>query len=566
MTSASQSKLGIAEFLSSQSWMWTHHCSWSSRVARLQRPMEFRRVYLRVLRNCCRGHPDAFLGVNAAVLTGYFLVLLNGGAYLPMVPRIIASFGRNILYGVWTQDLYFFAVASAFLVAPWMRQHYDARKALLFCYAIFFLTSALNSWTQNYTVFLDARIVSGLAGGLSIPLSLPLLLRRYRQRTRHYALLIWGLLAVTPFVLGPFLGGWIDDRWGWRWLFLLNLPILLFCFLGIFLWQRPVAKVEKKQMDWWSYALLSSALLLWEMALNLGGKDDWWRSSSIRALAIAGVIIFFVWTLRKIPNRSGALYHFPSIRQSNAIVAALGLFVSAVVFQGLLALFIIHYQLSFHYSARAVGEIFLSMAVPAFFSVALGHCLRGRIDPRFWMGIAMSLLAVSAFWLSSYNLPTTPQSLDQPLALAGLALGGSFAGWTRIGAWGLSATPAEGMMRMLSSLQALGQAMGIPIIIGLWGRRLSLHRHFMVEVQGSNLQAWSRQLSLLSNRLGSLGAEKIFAARVHEQAAMLAFNEMFFLAAWVFLALAFLGLLARRPQPSGESQAETMTAVGLAEP
>ena len=121
-------------------------------------------------------------------------------------------------------------------------------------------------------------------------------------------------------------------------------------------------------------------------------------------------------------------------------------------------------------------------------------------------------------------------------------------------------------MRMLSSLQALGQAMGIPIIIGLWGRRLSLHRHFMVEVQGSNLQAWSRQLSLLSNRLGSLGAEKIFAARVHEQAAMLAFNEMFFLAGWVFLALAFLGLLARRPQPSGESQAETMTAVGLAEP
>ncbi|MGC9239802.1 MAG: MFS transporter, partial [Acidithiobacillus sp.] len=54
--------------------------------------------------------PGRFLAVNLAIGLGHFLVLFNGGAYLPMIPRVIAALGRNPLYGSWTQDLYFLAL------------------------------------------------------------------------------------------------------------------------------------------------------------------------------------------------------------------------------------------------------------------------------------------------------------------------------------------------------------------------------------------------------------------------------------------------------------------------
>jgi DHA2 family multidrug resistance protein len=235
--------------------------------------------------------PSRFLAVNLAIGLEHFLVLFNGGAYLPMIPRIIGALGRNALYGSWTQDLYFLALGLGLPLGRWASQRFGNRNSLLFCLAAIFFASLVNATTREYVPFLTARIVAGLAGGLSIPLSLNLLLRHYHSDRRDHGLFLWGIAAITPFAIGPFIGGWIDDAWGWRWLFLLNLPILLMSFLGIWLWEPPERQEERPSMDWLGYALLVASLVTLQMLCNLGSKDDWWRSPEIRLLAVLTLVL-----------------------------------------------------------------------------------------------------------------------------------------------------------------------------------------------------------------------------------------------------------------------------------
>jgi len=511
-----------------------------------------------------QGQAAPFLATNLAVGLAHFLVLFNAGAYLPMIPYIAGSLGRAPMYGDWTQDLYFLFLGLGLPLARWVSGRWGARDGLLACLAVLLISSAINASTSNYNFFLLARIFSGLAGGLSIPLSLQLLLRHYHEDHRSSGLFLWGFAAITPFALGPFIGGWIADAWGWRWLFYLNLPVLWASILGILFWEAPSQRGAAR-MDWPGYGLLCFGLLALLMACNLSSKDDWWRSGEFRFLFVAGVVLlgaFFQW----LPLAEKPVVDYRLFRQRNVLLASLGIFLTALAFQGSLALLIVQYQLSFAYSARAIGQVLLSLALFAPLSAWLSHWILGRFDPRPWAVLSMLLLAVGAFWLSSYDLPVSPSALAGPPTLVGLGLGGVFGSWARIGVWGLAGTSEQEAAMLLNLLRSSGQALGIPLVAALWERRMDLFRHFLVEDQGSNLAAWHANLAQFRIVLGESAAQKDLAEQVHLHAAMLAFNEVFYWAGWIFAGLACWSLLAKRPRPSGESRIEKLAAVELVEP
>lgn len=508
---------------------------------------------------------ERFLAVNLAIGLGHFLVLFNGGAYLPMIPRIAASLGRNSVYGDWTQDLYFLALGLALPMARWVSGRFGDREGLLACFAVIAATSLVNASSSSYPPFLLARIVAGFAGGLSIPLSLNLLLRHYHADYRDHGLLLWGFAAITPFALGPAVGGWIDDAWGWRWLFLLNIPIALASFLGVLLWEEKSETQTSVAMDWVGYLLLCAAFVTMEMLLNLGSIDDWWRAPQIRFLFFLALILALAAGLW-LRSRTQPAVDLDLFTLHNFPIAALGIWLTAVLFQGTLALFIVQYQLSFAFSAREIGFHLLPMALFAPLSAALSHWYLARHDPR-WLTLgAMLILAVAAFWLSSYNLPASPTSLSWPPMLVGLGLGASFAAWARLGICGLSGPRELRAAGLLNLLRSSGQAMGIPAIAALWERRLDLHRHFLVEARGGNLSRWREALHRLTPQLSPAGARQHMAGLLRAHAAMIAFNEIYYVAGWLFLGLAGLSLLARRKLPEAEDTAEQTAIAELVEP
>ncbi len=473
--------------------------------------------------------------LNLVIGLGHFLVLFNTGAYLPMIPRVAGSLGVNPAYADWTQANFFLAMALAFPTATWFLNRWGEMRSLLGAFLAFALASAVCAQTSNYHWFLAARIVQGYAGGLTIPISLGVILRHYTPQRRNIGLTLWGIAAITPFTLGPTIGGWITDTLGWRWLFYLNMPIAVaVALISAILLVGREAEHHHPPLDWTGLIFLLIALAALESALNSGEIISWWRSNTIIFLTIIGaaaLVFFALWEWHSIHP----LLELRFLRRRNFLIGAIGLFFTALFFQGTMALYIVGFQLTMGYSAWMVGLLLLPMAIFSKLSATLTQRFLNHIDARILGMISLLGFSAGSFWVSSYSRTASFDELIWPQILVGMFLGSLFPPLIAIALSGLRGAAEMRGTAFLNLLRVSGQAMGIPIIATLFDRRTILHTHFLTENGGTITSMFNA--SVKSARTSDY---------INHHAAMLAFNEIFYIAAWGFLIVAALLLLAKR--------------------
>ena len=473
--------------------------------------------------------------LNLVIGLGHFLVLFNTGAYLPMIPRVAGSLGVNPAYADWTQANFFLAMALAFPTATWFLNRWGEMRSLLGAFLAFALASAVCAQTSNYHWFLAARIVQGYAGGLTIPISLGVILRHYTPQRRNIGLTLWGVAAITPFTLGPTIGGWITDTLGWRWLFYLNMPIAVaVALISAILLVGREAEHRHPPLDWPGLIFLLIALAALESALNSGEIISWWRSNTIIFLTIIGaaaLVFFALWEWHSIHP----LLELRFLRRRNFLIGAIALFFTALFFQGTMALYIVGFQLTMGYSAWMVGLLLLPMAIFSKLSATLTQRFLNHIDARILGMISLLGFSAGSFWVSSYSRTASFDELIWPQILVGMFLGSLFPPLIAIALSGLRGAAEMRGTAFLNLLRVSGQAMGIPIIATLFDRRTILHTHFLTENGGTITSMFNA--SVKSARTSDY---------INHHAAMLAFNEIFYIAAWGFLIVASLLLLAKR--------------------
>ncbi len=511
---------------------------------------------------------EAFL-LLGTIGVGHFLVLFNTGAYLPMIPRVAGSLGVNPAYVDWTQDDFFWAMAFAFPLASWYSGLLGERRGLLLAFLGFAGASAVAADTAGYGWFLAARIAQGLTGGMTLPLSLPVILRHYSPARKNIGLTLWGAASVAPFSLGPAVGGWMGDFPGWRWLFRLNVPVAMVVAVSLALLlreqkPRPDA-VPRPRLDVLGLLLLVFGVGAWQSALNLGTMRDWLHSPTITALLVggtAGILYFGVCSW----NRPGSFLALDLLRRRNFAVAASGLFLAALCFQGTLALYVVQFQLSFGYTAFLVGLSLLPMAVLSKVGSMLTHHYLQRLDPRFLGVPALLGFAFGSFWIASCSRQPSPDALFWPPLLLGAFLGTLFPPFVTIGLAGLEKPMEMRGAAFLNFLRSTGQAMGIPLVAAFWERRNVLHHHFLVEdgaQAATQFQLAQRGLES-STGMAPPAARLVLARSISYHAALLSFSEVFWCAGWACSALCLLLLLAR-PEKAQVARKDTRSQQSLEE-
>ncbi|MBN2680683.1 MAG: DHA2 family efflux MFS transporter permease subunit [Acidithiobacillaceae bacterium] len=472
--------------------------------------------------------------LNLVIGLGHFLVLFNTGAYLPMIPHVAGSLGVNPDFADWTQADFFLAMAFAFPTSPWLLHRWGEMRILTAAFVMFALASGVCAVTNHYDVFLTARIVQGYVGGLSIPVSLQIILRHYHPQRRNIGLGLWGIAALTPFTLGPVIGGWITDTIGWRWLFYVNIPIAITVALVslILLFEREMEH-RHPPLDWRGLIFLVIALAAGESALNIGEILSWWRSHVIIFLGIIGLIALLLLVIAEwyTPH---PLLDLRLLKRRNFLIGSVVLFFTALFFQGSIAIYIVGFQLVMGYSAWMVGLLILPMAIFSKISFILTQRLLNHMDARILAIISLTGFAAASFWVSSYNHPASFTELLWPQAFVGIFLGSLFPSIIAIALSGLSGPSEIRGTVLLNVLRLSGQAMGIPLIATLFDRRMIFHAHFLVAGKSSIAD-------LPDTLIGHIRT----AALIKQHAAMLAFNEVFYIAAWGFLMGAGLLLLSK---------------------
>jgi EmrB/QacA subfamily drug resistance transporter len=163
--------------------------------------------------------------VIAATVLGSSMVLLDATVVNVALPTIGKDLHTSLAGLQWTVTAYTLTLAGLILLGGALGDRLGRRKVFVTGVAWFALASALCGLAPGIGVLIAARALQGIGGALLTPGSLAIIQATFAAGDRPRAIGAWSGLGGVAGAVGPFLGGWIIGAAGWRWIFLLNLPL-----------------------------------------------------------------------------------------------------------------------------------------------------------------------------------------------------------------------------------------------------------------------------------------------------------------------------------------------------
>lgn len=145
------------------------------------------------------------------------------------LPRIGEDLGTGMAALQWTVNAYMLTLAGLILLGGALGDRYGRRRVFVTGVVWFAAASLLCGLAPDATVLIAARALQGIGGALLTPGSLALIQASFHPDDRARAVGLWSGFGGVGAAVGPFVGGWLVDGPGWRWVFLLNLPVAAIC-------------------------------------------------------------------------------------------------------------------------------------------------------------------------------------------------------------------------------------------------------------------------------------------------------------------------------------------------
>jgi DHA2 family multidrug resistance protein len=335
----------------------------------------------------------------------------------------------------WVITSYLAANAIILPISGWLALQLGRRNYFLLSIATFTLASALCGMAPTLTVLIAARVLQGLAGGGLQPSSQAVLLDAFPQEKQGAAMTVFGMAALLAPVVGPTLGGYITDNYGWRWIFYLNVPIgslaVLLCRAVVtdpeYLQAERVRNRSRRQpFDTLGLCLLSVTMVCWEIVLSKGQEWDWLGDPFLR---VQTLLLLFVLGLSGLIYRelriANPLINLRNLADGNfracciIIFCAYGvLYANTVTLPALL-------QSLFGYDATTSGLVLSPSGVCAIGILFVVGMLLGRgVDARYLMAGGLLTMAAGNYWMSRLTLDIGPWQVVWPrvVVIAGLSM------------------------------------------------------------------------------------------------------------------------------------------------
>src|SRR6266550_4195151 len=356
-----------------------------------------------------------------ALSLGYFMTILDVTIVNVALVDIKEQLSANVTGLQWIVDGYALVFASLLLTGGALGDRRGRRTVFLAGLALFTLASALCSLAPSLLVLQIARAFQGLGAALLVPNSLALLPTIFPDaKKRAQAIGIWAAVASIGATSGPLLGGVLVNAFGWRSIFLINLPIGILGFLLTFRSIAPSTPQGGRSLD--LPGQLASILALGMLTFALIEGNSLGIMSPPILAAYTGSMLFFLLLLLREKTTSHpmlplALFQERTFSATNAVAVC-----QTFTFTGFLFVMSLFLQQVKHYSPSVTGVALL----PAFGFALLAASLSGGFMPRIGakrvMVIGLLLSAVGCFGLVLVDSQTSYVLLACLLAVLGFGL------------------------------------------------------------------------------------------------------------------------------------------------
>ncbi|MET8678335.1 MFS transporter [Streptomyces sp. NPDC004647] len=311
---------------------------------------------------------------------GSGMALLDGTVVNVALPRIGADLNADLAVLQWTINAYMLTLASLILMGGALGDRFGRRRVFLIGIVWFAVASAACGLAPNAGVLIVARALQGIGGALLTPGSLALIQASFHPDERARAVGAWSGLGGVAAAVGPFLGGWLVDGPGWRWVFLINVPLAALC-VPVALRHVPETRDPGAHGRFDVAGAALGALSLGAVTYALIGAPEQGASPAVVIAGLGGVLlgVAFVHLERRrdnpmLPPRIFASRQFTAVNAVTLCVYA--------AFSGFFFLTVLQLQVVLGYSALAAGTALLPTTLMMLLLSARSGELGQRIGPR----------------------------------------------------------------------------------------------------------------------------------------------------------------------------------------
>lgn len=425
------------------------------------------------------GQPAGRWVVLATVL-GSGVAMLDATVVNVALPALADELGASIAGLQWTVNAYTLTLACFILLGGALGDRFGRRRIFVVGVVWFAVASALCGLAQDVVMLVAARALQGIGGALLTPGSLAIIQASFHPDDRARAVGAWSGLGGVAAAIGPFLGGWLVATAGWRWVFLINIPLAaVVVVVALRHVPETIDDEAHGRFDVLGAALAALALAGITYALTElpGGHVDAPVIAAGTVGAVAAAVFGYVERRRsggRGPRPMLPLETFRS-RQFTAVNA-----ITLVVYGGMSVMFfllVLHLQVVAEFSPLAAGTALLPVTAIMLVISARAGALAQRIGPRIPMTVGLVVAAGGMLLVmrigpgASYVLDVLPA-----VAVFGLGLSATVAPLTATVL--ATADPrhagiASGINNAVARAAGLLAVAAVPPAVGLTGDALS---------------------------------------------------------------------------------------------
>jgi DHA2 family multidrug resistance protein len=472
---------------------------------------------------------------------------------------IQGAIGAGLDDGGWVSTAYLIAEIVVIPLSAWLSRAFSVRLYLLVNAALFLAFSASCAFAHSLGEMIVLRACQGFTGGVLIPMAFTIIITLLPKAKQPVGLALFALSATFAPAIGPTIGGYLTENWGWQYIFYVNLApgVLMLGMLWVSLGRTPLQLGLLRQGDWPGIATMAIGLAALQTVLEEGNKDDWFGSPFILRLSLISAVALGLFVLIEL-TAAKPLLNLRLLFRRNFGFGVLANFLLGTALYGSVYILPVYLSRVQGYNAEQIGAVLAWTGLPQLVLIPLVPQLMKRFDPRLIIGVGFGLFAISNFMNIDLSRDVAADQLLWPNVVRAVGQALLLAPLSAVATAGIEPENAGSASALFNMLRNLGGAVGIAALQTFLTRREQFHSNMLtgsVSLFAENTRTRIDELTryFLAHGVADPAAawhQAIVAIgrTVRQQSYILAFADTFYLLGVGLIVALIAALLLKKPE------------------
>ena len=494
---------------------------------------------------------------------GAFMAVLNIQIVNASLADIQGAIGAGKDDGGWISTSYLIAEIVVIPLSGWLARVFSVRNYLLVNAVLFLVFSIACAFAVNLQQMILLRAIQGFSGGVLIPMAFTIIITLLPKPKQPIGLALFALSATFAPAIGPTIGGYLTETYGWEFIFYVNLvpgSLMVAMLLGS-LDPAPMNLALLAKGDWPGIVTMAIGLAALQTVLEEGNKDDWFGSDFIVRLSIIAALSLTLFLIIEMKTAQ-PLLNLRLLARRNFGLGIVANFLLGIALYGSAFVLPIYLSRIQGYNSEQIGAVLAWTGIPQLLLIPLVPRLMKRFDVRLLIIAGFALFAASNFMNVHMTGDYASDQLFWPNVVRAIGQALVFTPLSAIATAGIEQENAGSASALFNMMRNLGGAVGIASLQTFISKREQFHSNILTNsisvfeeatrVRVARLTTYFLNHGVSDQATATHKAIVAIAGSVRKQANIMAFSDTFFLLGVALVVALLAALLLKKPgQVSG---------------